>query len=72
MAEIPSETGLYWGKSDIRRERFNLIVEVTGEAPMLYIAAVYELACNMDGPRILMLKPYQICFGPKIAAPKEG
>lgn len=55
---LPSKPGLYFAKSRKEMQWFDYIVEVLGEAPMLYIS--YVLDRGINGPLILHLKPFEI------------
>jgi len=58
----PERAGLYLAKSD-EYKWWNLIVDVQGAAPMLYI----RYALDRSGPRLLNLKPFDIKeWGPRI------
>lgn len=61
----PTEAGLYFAKSKKEMQWFDYVVDVQGEAPMLYIS--YVLDRGINGPRLLALKPIDIVeWGKKI------
>jgi hypothetical protein len=69
MNDVPQETGLYFAMSTRKQHWYDLIVDIRGEAPMLYIACVFDRGLN--GPRVYAAKPFEIAvWGPKIIEPK--
>ena len=66
----PDKPGLYFAK--LRKDGwYDLIVNVQGESPMLYISHVYDRsACS--GPTIRNMRPFEIAqWGPRLPEPEE-
>jgi len=69
MSKVPQETGLYFAKSTKSHQWYDLIVDINGEVPMLFITCVFDRGLN--GPRVYAAKPYDIAvWGPKIMEPE--
>ncbi len=63
---MPSEAGLYFAKSKKEMKWFDLIVDVQGESPMLYISYALDRGA-LTGPRLVAMKPFEVAeWGRKI------
>jgi hypothetical protein len=66
---IPQKAGLYFAKSEKRYGWWNMIVDVQGNPPMLFISNAYYR--GIDSKVVGHLIPYEIGeWGPEIIVPE--
>lgn len=65
---LPTEAGLYWGRTTNTMQWYDLIICVCGEAPFLYVEHVYNRG-RLDGPKVQTANYSDILIGPKLEVP---
>jgi len=67
----PRKAGIYFARSN-HCKWYDLIVDVQGEEPMLYISYAFNMNLVKAGPSVVYLRPFDIdCWGPEIKAPGQ-
>ena len=60
---VPQEAGLYWARSEVSYQWYDLIVQVIGKPPMLRVSEVHSRGLKTKEPHAVEY------FGPKIEEP---